>query len=305
MKIVLAGGTGFLGTALADVLADDRHELVVLTRRTTATAPPRRRLVPWTPNGESGDWGREIDGAGVVVNLAGESIAGKRWSAAQKERILDSRVKATRSLATAIRSAASPPVLFVSGSAVGYYGPLGDEVAAEDTPAGVDFLSTVCVRWEAEASKAGSPRTRVAIIRTGLVLDRRGGALRRMLPPFWIGAGGPVGTGRQYWPWIHLRDWVDLVRWTIRTAEVSGPINATAPAPVTNREFARTLGRVLRRPAFIPAPDFALRLLLGEMADALLFSGQRAVPRKAEALGFRFQYQTLDGALRAIFGRRA
>jgi uncharacterized protein len=305
MKIVIAGGTGFLGAALADALAADRHDVVVLTRRTSETpAPPPQRIIRWTPNGDSGDWAAEIDGASVVVNLAGESIAGKRWSPAQKERILDSRVKATRSLASAIRGAALAPVLFVSGSAVGYYGPLGDEIATEDTPAGVDFLATVCVRWEAEASQAASPRTRVALIRTGLVLDRRGGALRQMLPPFWLGAGGPVGTGRQYWPWIHLRDWVDLVRWTIRTAEVSGPINATAPSPVTNLEFARTLGRVLRRPALMPAPAFALRLLLGEMADALLLSGQRAVPRRAEALGFAFQYQTLDRALRAIFGRK-
>jgi uncharacterized protein len=304
MKIVVAGGTGFLGAALADALTDDHHDVVVLTRRVPAdTGGSQRRLVRWTPNGESGGWADELDGAGVVVNLAGESIAGKRWSPAQKQRILDSRVNATRSLVTAIRSAASPPVLFVSGSAVGYYGPLGDEIATEDTPAGADFLAAVCVRWEAEAAKAVSPRTRVAFIRTGLVLDRSGGALRQMLPPFWIGAGGPVGTGRQYWPWIHRRDWIDLVRWTIRTAEVSGAINATAPAPVTNLEFARTLGRVIRRPAVMPAPAFALRLLLGQMADALLLSGQRAVPRKAEALGFVFQYPTLDRALRAIFRR--
>ncbi len=305
MKIVVAGGTGFLGTALADALVEDRHDVVVLTRRPAADAvDPRRRFVPWTPNGESGEWAREIDGAGVVVNLAGESIAGRRWTPAHKAQILDSRVKATSSLATAIRSAGSPPVLFVSGSAVGYYGPLGDEVATEETPPGVDFLASACVQWEAEAAKAASPRTRLAVIRTGLVLERNGGALRQMLPPFWFGAGGPVGTGRQYWPWIHRRDWVDLVRWTIRTAEVSGPINATAPTPVTNSEFARTLGRVLRRPAFMPAPVFALRLVLGEMADALLLSGQRAVPRKAEALGFVFQYPTLDRALRAIFGRK-
>jgi uncharacterized protein (TIGR01777 family) len=304
MKIVIAGGTGFLGTALADALSQDRHDVVVLTRR--APGPPGpRRVVRWTPNGRLGDWAREIDGAGVVINLAGESIAAKRWSAAQKERIFDSRVNATRSLTAAIRGAASPPVLFVSGSAVGYYGPLGDEVATEETPPGVDFLATVCVRWEAEAAEAASARTRVAMIRTGLVLDRHGGALKQMLPPFRVGAGGPVGTGRQYWPWIHVRDWVDLVRWTIGNAAASGPINATAPAPVTNFDFARTLGRVLRRPAFVPAPAFALRLLLGEMADALLLSGQRAVPRKAQALGFAFQYPSLDRALRAIFDRPA
>ena len=212
-------------------------------------------------------------------------------------------MNATRSIVAAIRAADSPPVLLVSGSAVGYYGPRADEIATEQTPAGADFLASVCVQWESEAARAASPRTRLAFIRTGLVLERDGGALPQMLPPFWIGAGGPVGTGRQYWPWIHRRDWIDLVRWTMRTAHVSGPINATAPLPVTNREFARTLGRVIHRPAAIPAPSFALRLILGEMADALLLSGQRAVPEKAERHGFKFSYARLEDALRAIFAK--
>jgi len=302
VKIVIAGGSGFLGDALGQAFADDQHEVVVLTRG--AARPPadsRRRLVAWTPNGDAGAWASELNGATAVVNLAGESIAAKRWSAVQKLRILDSRILATRSLVAAIGTAASPPVVFVSGSAVGYYGPRGDDIATEDAPAGTDFLADVCVRWEAEASHATTPRTRVALVRTGLVLDRRGGALPRMLPPFWFGAGGPVGSGQQYWPWIHLRDWVDLVRWIVRSANVSGPINVTAPTPATNAEFARTLGRVLRRPAVLPAPAFALRLLLGEMADALLLSGQRAVPAKAERLGFNFRYRDLDDALRSIF----
>ena len=305
MRIVIAGGTGFLGAALADALVAEQHDLVVLTRGAAAPAPPnsRRRLVQWTPNGDIGPWGAELDGAGVAVNLAGESIAGKRWSPEHKRRILESRVTATRSLVSAIRAASNPPVVFVSGSAVGYYGPRGDEVVAEQAPAGNDFLASVCVQWEAEAARAASPRTRVAVVRTGLVLERNGGALPQMLPPFWIGAGGPVGSGRQYWPWIHRQDWIDLVRWTIRTADLSGPINATAPVPVTNREFARTLGRVIRRPAVMPAPAFALRLMLGEMADALLLSGQRVVPAKAERHGFTFRYARLEDALGAIFGK--
>jgi uncharacterized protein len=159
----------------------------------------------------------------------------------------------------------------------------------------------VCVQWEAEAARAASSRTRVVCIRTGLVLERDGGALRQMLPPFWFGAGGPVGSGRQYWPWIHREDWIALARWAIETPEVSGAINATAPGPVTNAVFARALGRALHRPAFMPAPAFALRLLLGEMAGALLLSGQNAVPARAEALGFRFRYTRLDDALGAIF----
>jgi len=191
----------------------------------------------------------------------------------------------------------------VSGSAVGFYGPLGHEIATEDTPAGSDFLAEVCVRWEAEAARATSDRTRIVFIRTGLVLERDGGALPQMLPPFRFGAGGRVGSGRQYWPWIHRDDWMALVRWSIQTPAVSGPLNATGPAPVTNADFARALGRAMRRPAFMPAPAFALRLLLGEMADALLLSGQRAVPAKAERLGFGFRYRTVDDALTAIFLR--
>ena len=217
--------------------------------------------------------------------------------------MLDSRVQATRSLATAIRRATTPPPVFVSGSAVGYYGPRGDEVVAEDAPAGSDFLAQVCVQWEAEAARAASDRTRVVMIRTGLVLERDGGALPEMLPPFRFGAGGPVGSGRQYWPWIHRADWIALVRWVVQTPAASGPTNATGPQPVTNAEFARALGRAMHRPAFMPAPAFALRLLLGEMADALLLSGQRAVPAKAERLGFTFRHPTVDTALAAIFSR--
>jgi uncharacterized protein len=282
MKIVMAGGTGFLGRPLAEALAADHHDVLVLTRA-------RAR------------WPALIDGADLVVNLAGESIAGKRWSAEQKRRILDSRVTTTRALVDAIGAAVSPPAVFVSGSAVGFYGPRSDEAVTEESPAGSDFLARVCVEWEAEAERAASPRTRVACVRTGLVLEKDGGALAQMLPPFKFGVGGPVGSGRQYWPWIHREDWINLVRWIIHTKAASGPINATAPTPVTNVEFARALGRALHRPAFLPAPSFALRLLLGEMADALLLSGQRAVPAKAERLGFRFGYRDLGQALRAIF----
>ena len=245
-----------------------------------------------------------IDGAGAVVNLAGESIAARRWTAAQKNRILESRVRATRSLVEAIAKASVPPPVFVSGSAVGYYGPLGDEVSTEETRPGSDFLAQVCAAWEAEASRAATDRTRVVCIRTGLVLEKDGGALPKMLPPFWFGAGGPVGSGRQYWPWIHRDDWIALVKWAIATPAADGAINATAPTPETNRAFAQALGRAMHRPSLMPAPAFALRLLLGEMADALLLSGQRAVPAKAQRLGFTFKYSRLDDALREIFRDR-
>jgi uncharacterized protein (TIGR01777 family) len=281
MKVVIAGGTGFLGRALAARLESDGHDVVVPARGST----------------------RDVDGSDAVVNLSGESIAGKRWSAAQKQRILDSRIQITRGLVDAILAARKRPAVFVSGSAVGYYGPLGDEIATEDTPPGSDFLARVCIQWETEALRAATA-ARVVCVRTGLVLERDGGALPAMLPPFWFGAGGPVGSGRQYWPWIHRADWVGMVRWALQNTAVSGPMNVTGPTPVTNREFARALGRALHRPAFLPAPAFALRLLLGEMADALLLSGQRAVPARAQRGGFTFAYPTLDGALQALFGLR-
>ena len=306
MKIVIAGGTGFLGRPLTERLVAEGHDVVILTRRVSPQLPAR--AVVWSPGkdvenvgiGITDAWANEIDGADAVVNLAGESVAGKRWSPAHKKQILDSRIHATRRLAGAIARAARPPSVFASGSAVGYYGPLGDELAVETTPAGSDFLAQVCQQWEAEANRAASPRTRVVCIRTGLALERDGGALPQMLPPFKFGAGGPVGSGRQYWPWIHRTDWIDLVRWAIRTEAAAGPLNATAPNPVRNAEFARALGRALHRPSFMPAPAFALRLMLGEMADVLL-SGQRAVPATAETLGFSFKYARLDDALAAIF----
>jgi len=301
MKVVIAGGTGFLGGPLTTSLLRDQHEVIILTRGQQARIAAGAQGVSWDPNGEPGPWAAAIDGAHVVVNLAGESIAGKRWTAAQKARILDSRVRATRSLVAAIGGATAPPAVFVSGSAVGYYGPRGDEPATEQAPAGHDFLAQVCERWEAEAMRAAGRPTRVACIRTGIVLEKDGGALPEMLPPFRVGAGGPVGSGRQYWPWIHRDDWIALVRWVIDTPAASGAINATGPHPVTNAVFARALGRAMHRPAFLPAPAFALKLLLGEMAEALLLSGQNAVPAKATRAGFQFRYNTVDDALRAIF----
>jgi hypothetical protein len=302
MNIVIAGGSGFLGRALTDALIRDGHDIVILARQPTTgrAASASVRTVAWTPNGQAGSWAAAIDTADAVINLAGESIAAGRWTAARKQQILESRVLATRSLTAAIGRAAHPPAVFVSGSAVGYYGPLGDELVTEEKRAGSDFLAQVCAQWEEEASHIDPGRTRLAVIRTGLVLERDGGALPPMLLPFRLGAGGPVGSGRQYWPWIHRRDWVDLVRFVLVTPLVSGAVNATAPNPVTNAEFARALGRVLHRPAFMPAPAFALRLLLGEMADALVLSGQRAVPAKADRLGFTFTYTNVEEALRAI-----
>ncbi|PZN10023.1 MAG: TIGR01777 family protein, partial [Bacillota bacterium] len=222
---------------------------------------------------------------------------------AQKERILQSRLRATRALVQAMEAAQRPPRLLLSGSAVGYYGPRGDEVVTETGRPGTDFLSRVSVAWEEEARRAEAAGVRVALLRTGVVLAREGGALPRLVLPFRFFAGGPLGSGRQWVPWIHLDDLVDLITFLLGSDDAAGPYNGTAPEPVTNREFARVLGRVLGRPAWLPAPAPALRLVLGEMADALLLSGQRAVPERALAAGFRFRYPDLEKALRHLLGR--
>lgn len=290
MHIVIAGGSGFLGRALAAHLAS-RSTIHVLTRRPRAG---HSQDVSWTPDGRTGAWARVIDGAHAVINLAGEGIADRRWTQARKAALRDSRLLATHSLAAAIQEASTPPGAFISASGVGYYGPRADEILDESAPPGSDFLATLCVDWE-RAARAASGRTRVALIRTGLVLEPSGGALQRLLWPFKLGAGGPIGSGRQYFPWIHRDDWVRLVSWMVDT-DASGPFNASAPQAITNAEFAEALGRALHRPAVIPVPAFALRLALGELADSLL-TGQRVTPAHAQALGFQFQFPTIDLAL--------
>lgn len=300
MNVVIAGGSGFLGSALARALAGERHDVAILTRHPAPNAPslPRVSMVSWSPDGSSGAWAHVIDGATAVINLAGESIAAKRWSTAQKQKLRDSRLLATRSLNAAIQQASRKPA-FISGSAVGYYGNRGDETLTEASAPGTDFLANLARDWEAVAGEI-SRMTRVAFVRTGIVLDREGGALPKMLPPFKMFAGGPLGSGTQYMPWIHKDDWVRLVSWMITAEGARGPVNATSPSPVTNTEFSHALGRVLKRPSLLPAPAFALRIALGEMADALLLSGQRALPVRATDLGFSFRYSNIDEALASI-----
>jgi uncharacterized protein (TIGR01777 family) len=307
VRIVIAGGTGFLGRPLAERLARAGWEVIVLTRSLPSGSvvqdpqerPPVARA-GWQPDGSTGPWAALVDGAHAVVNLAGESIAARRWSARQKARIRDSRLLATRSLVAAIRAARQRPAVLVSGSAVGYYGDRGDELLTEGAASGSDFLAQVAAEWEAAAQPAAALGTRLVLLRTGIVLARDGGALAKLLPPFRFFLGGPLGSGRQYMPWIHRDDWIRLVEWAIDREAVVGPLNATAPNPVPNLQFARTLGQLLGRPAVLPTPAFVLRLLLGEMADALLLGGQRAIPARALELGFEFHHPDLAAALRAI-----
>ena len=289
MKAVVAGGSGFLGSLLVTALRADGHDVAVLTRQVRTTGD-----VAWA------DATAAIDGADAVINLAGEPLDAGRWSDARKASILNSRVEATTAIADAIASASRRPRVLLNASAVGIYGDRGSEMLTEQSATGSDFLARLCTAWEAAAMKA-APATRVVVLRSGLVLDRDHGALPRMALPFRLFAGGPLGSGRQYWSWIHHEDWMRLARWAIESADVTGPLNVTAPAPVTNREFTRALGRALHRPAIAPAPAFALRLLLGEMADAMILSGQRVRPDKAERGGFAFRYPDLDSALRQIY----
>jgi uncharacterized protein (TIGR01777 family) len=310
MRIVIAGGTGFLGSPLGEVYAEEGHDVRVLTRGLPAgesrhepgTGVPGVNRVGWNPDGQSGPWAASIDGADAVINLVGAGIADKRWTPQRKAELRDSRIVPTRSLVTAIGSVTRRPPVFVSGSGVGYYGTSGDEPKTEAAHAGDDFLAHVCEDWEAEARRAESGSTRVVTLRSGVVLERSGGALPKMVTPFRFFAGGPMGSGRQYVSWIHRIDWVELVRWIVETPAATGPINATAPEPVPNREFARALGRALRRPSLLPVPGIALKLAFGEMAEPLLLTGQRVLPARAQAMGFHFRYPEVDLAFRGIFG---
>jgi len=301
-RIVVAGATGFLGRPLVRALAAAGAAVTVLTRRPGVHLDPPVQTTAWTPDGTVGPWAAAIDGADLVVNLAGEPLAARRWSAAQKTRLVESRVLATRSIAGAIRAARRPPRVLINSSGIGYYGSAGDEVLTEESPAGDDFIAHLAAAWEAEAAGAASRRTRVVCARTSLVVAGDGGALAPMLLPFRLGLGGPVGSGRQYWSWIHRDDWTAMIAWAASNEHVDGPLNVTAPQPVTSRAFTSALARALHRPAIVPAPAFALRLALGEMADALLLSGQRAVPAKALRFGFRFRYEQLRDAFEGIFG---
>jgi len=312
MRFVIAGGTGFIGSPLAEVYAEESHDVRVLTRgladgdarHDPGTGKPGITRVGWRPTGAAGAWAGIVDDADAVINLAGEPLGDKRWTARRKAELRESRLLATRSLVDAIRTAPTPPRVFISASAVGYYGPSGAEPKTEVSKAGDGFLARVAEDWETEALKAEGAGTRVVLLRTGLVLERTGGALPRMIRPFRFFVGGRIGSGRQYISWIHRLDVVEMIRWIVETPSVSGPVNATAPHPVTNREFARAIGRAVRRPSLLPAPASALRLMLGEMADPLLLTGQRVLPAQAQAHGYHFRYPEIDIAMRGIFGEQ-
>ncbi len=298
MKFAIAGGTGFIGSALCGRLEELGHSIVLISSRPAPVLmPPNKEWVTWKP-GQPGPWEQAVDGVDAVINLAGEPIPAKRWTGAQKEKIRSSRVNTTKALVTAIGKAKKKPNLLINSSAIGYYGPRGDENVVEDTEPGNDFVSRVCIEWEEEAQKAESFGVRVVCLRTGIVLGKGGGALAKMVLPFKLFAGGPLGTGRQWVSWIQLEDEVGLIVHLLQTEDALGPVNATAPGPVTMKELCRALGKALHRPSWAPVPTFALRLLVGEMADVLV-TGQRVLPAKAQQMGYTFKYPDLTEALRA------
>ena len=295
LRIVVTGATGLVGGALVPALLAAGHRVDRMSRR---PPPPGTTDIQWDPAGGRLD-PRALEGADAVVHLAGESIAAGRWTAAVKERVRRSRVDGTKLLAETLGRLTRRPRVLVAASAVGYYGNRGDMPLTEESPPGVGFLAEVCREWEAAADPARVAGIRVVHPRLGVVLAGQGGALPRMTLPFRLGVGGMIGSGRQYWSWIALADLVRVIELALALDILTGPVNAVAPAPATNREFTRVLGRVLGRPTLVPLPALAVRLLLGEMGQALLLDSARVLPRRLERAGFRFRHPELEGALRA------
>ena len=338
MKVLIAGSSGLVGTALTRALAREGHRVVRLVRRGSGAANEgsqvngrdgdKRSKVPeprkseadisrsvteveWNPNtcdleGEPfGDQQETVEGADAVVNLAGASIAEETWKAERKALIRSSRVHTTRELVCALEKLSDAPRVFVSASAIGYYGDRADEVLTEESKAGDDFLSRVCQEWEAEAVKAEALRMRVVRTRFGIILAKHGGALPQMMRPFKFGAGGRIGSGQQWMSWITLDDVVGVLCHALENRAMSGAVNVVSPQPVRNADFAKELGRAMHRPAMLPAPAFALELVLGEMAEALLLSSQRVMPSRLQQLGYRFLHASLPAALASILTEHA
>ncbi|MFZ5823728.1 MAG: TIGR01777 family oxidoreductase [Bacillota bacterium] len=298
MHVVIAGGTGFIGRRLVEELVAAGHRITVVRRSGTAGKPvgANVRAVAWGHEMEA-----SIDGADAVVNLAGEPIAESRWTPRRKELLMQSRLDTTQAIVSALKAARQKPTVLINGSAVGYYG-TSDRLVDETASPGSDFLARVCTAWEGAARQAEGLGIRVVLLRTGVVLGKGGGALPRMMLPFKLLAGGPLGSGKQPFPWIHLDDVVGLIRFALENSAVSGPVNAVAPQTLTNGDFSKALGRAMGRPSWLPAPALALKLALGEMAEAMLLNGQRVEPAAAGKHGYRFQHPRIDSALSSFLG---
>ena len=296
MNVLMSGATGLIGSSLSQELEEGGHSITRLTR-----SPQAANDIRWDP--DAGKIDGPLEGYDAVLHLAGESIAEGRWTASKKVRIMQSRRKGTRLLAEAIAGLSEPPEVMVSASAVGYYGDRGNELLREDSGPGSDFLAEVCKAWEAAADPAREAGIRVVHPRFGIILSPKGGALGTTLPIFKLGGGGRIGSGRQWWSWVALDDVVGAIRHALENASVEGPVNVGSPNPVTNARYTKALGEVLNRPTVFPLPAPAARLLLGEVADALLLASQRIDPAKLEETGYLFRYPELEGALRHLLGR--
>ncbi len=295
MRILISGSSGLIGSALRVALAEQGHEIIRLVRSKEAGG------AYWNPDSLEID-ASSLESIQAVIHLAGKNVASERWTESVKREIRDSRVRGTRLLAGTLAQMQTPPKVLITASAIGYYGDRGDEILTEDSPAGTGFLAEVCEEWERAVEPAREKGIRVVCLRLGTVLDPNEGALAKMLRPFRFGLGGIMGTGEQYWSWITLKDVVSAVIHCLQNEEINGPVNCTSPNPVTNREFTETLADTLSRPAFMPAPAFALILVLGEMAESLILSSVRVEPRKLLESGFHFRYPDLKGALMEMVG---
>ncbi|MGR8933597.1 MAG: TIGR01777 family oxidoreductase [Gammaproteobacteria bacterium] len=300
MNILLTGGTGFIGAALCRALSSDAHSLTVLSRKPATVALRCGENVKAVERLDAFGTDKHFD---AIINLAGEGIADARWSDSRKKLLRDSRIGVTAELIRYIDRVEKKPKVLISGSAVGYYGDQGDKALDEQTPGHDEFSHRLCAEWEQTARQAENYGVRVCIIRTGLVIAAGGGFLQRLLPPFKLGMGGRLGSGKQWMSWIHRDDYIAIVKWLLAKPEWQGVFNGTAPHPVTNAEFTCSLAKLLRRPALLPVPAIALKLLLGEMAD-LLLGGQRALPVRLQQAGFTFQYPELQDALCEALGVR-
>jgi uncharacterized protein (TIGR01777 family) len=296
MKIVVSGGTGFIGRPLCRLLIEHGHDVTVLSRQKDEKAADSRATMEYWDGITRGTWERALMGANAVINLAGAPIADRRWTSKRKEALKESRVGTTRLLVDAFSALPRAPGILINGSAIGYYGPRDHQPLHETAEPGSGFLADLCRRWEQQAMLAERLGTRVVCLRTGMVLGKQGGALPRMLLPFRLLMGGPIGSGDQWISWIHLDDLTRLIHWLLITPHITGGVNAVAPHPVTMRDFAATLGSVLKRPSWLPVPAWAVRLALGELAT-LMTTGQRVIPSVALQHGFEFRYPSLFMAL--------